>query len=168
MEEGAQNQTGLAMEIVEAKTDADFAAGRVLFEEYAAALQIDLCFQNFAAELETLPAMYGAPGGSLLLARAGDTVAGCVGVRSFRDDICEMKRLYARPAFRGTGLGRRLALEITRRAQQLGYRKMVLDTLASMEAAHAIYVSMGFQPASAYYPNPLPDVSYLALDLHRS
>jgi len=154
--------------IVEAKTDVDFAAGRILFKEYAAALQVDLCFQNFDAELNTLPSMYGPPRGSLLLARVGDTVAGCVAVRPFHDDVCEMKRLYARPAFRGAGLGRRLAVDVARTARQLGYRTMVLDTLASMEAAHALYMSMGFKPADAYYPNPLPNVRYLALDLQRS
>lgn len=156
-----------SVEIAEAKTDADFAAGRILFEEYAAALQVDLCFQNFATELNTLPSMYGPPRGSLLLARVGDTVAGCVGVRPFRDDVCEMKRLYARPGFRGAGLGRRLAVEIARTARQIGYLTMVLDTLASMEAAHGLYVSMGFRPAAAYYPNPLTEVRYLALDLLR-
>ena len=154
-----------SIEIVEAAIEADFAAGRVLFEEYAAALQVDLCFQNFSFELQRLPSMYGPPLGSLLVARLDNDLAGCVGIRHLRADVCEMKRLYVRPAVRGRHLGRRLAMEAARKARDMGYRTMVLDTLASMETARALYLSMGFQPVSAYYPNPLPGVSYLALDL---
>ena len=109
--------------------------------------------------------MYGPPAGALLIASADDAEAGCVGVRGFRDDICEMKRLYVRPAFRGQDVGRRLAGVAVATARDLGYRTMVLDTLASMQAAHALYVSMGFKAAEAYYENPLPDVRYLAIDL---
>lgn len=150
---------------MEASTAAEYATGRALFEEYAATLHIDLCFQNFSVELDNMPVMYGPPAGSLLIAAAGPQAAGCVGLRGFRDDVCEMKRMYVRPPFRGQRLGRRLAVEAARKARQLGYRTMVLDTLASMVAAQSLYVSMGFQPAAAYYPNPLPDVRYLALDL---
>lgn len=151
--------------IVEANTAVEYATGRALFEEYAAALHINLCFQNFSTELDSMPVMYGPPAGGLLIAEAGSHAVGCVGLRRFRGDVCEMKRLYVRPPFRGQRLGRRLALEAARKARQLGYRTIVLDTLASMVAAQALYVSMGFQPAAAYYPNPLPDVRYLALDL---
>jgi len=154
--------------IAKAITDSDFALGRTLFEEYATAIHIDLCFQNFSAELDSLPIMYGPPTGSLLLARDGEAVAGCVGVRRFRDGICEMKRLYVRPAFRGRNLGRELATSAAATARQLGYGTMMLDTLASMETAYALYLSMGFRPAEAYYPNPIPDVRYLALELQSS
>ena len=153
------------IEIVEAVSQGDFAAARTLFEEYADGIKVDLCFQNFSAELDRLPTMYGSPDGALLLARTGGGDAGCVGLRRLRDDVCEMKRLYVRPPFRGQELGRRLATEIAAKARHLGYRKMVLDTLASMQAARALYVSMGFRPADAYYANPLPDVRYLSLDL---
>lgn len=156
------------IDIVAASTAAEFAAGRVLFEEYAASLHIDLCFQNFSTELESLSSMYGPPHGALLIARAADHLTGCVGVRRFRDDICEMKRLYVRPAFRRQQLGHRLAVDVARHARALGYRTMVLDTLASMTAAYALYVSMGFQRAEAYYPNPVSDVRYMALDLQGS
>jgi GNAT superfamily N-acetyltransferase len=153
--------------VTRAETSDDYALGRSLFEEYARTLGVDLCFQDFSAELERLSVMYGPPAGTLLMARLGSDTAGCVGLRAFRDDVCEMKRLYVRPAFRGRHLGRRLAEEAVRRARETGYRMMVLDTLSSMEAAHELYVSMGFTPSRAYYPNPLPGVKYFALDLRQ-
>src|SRR5919106_1910753 len=163
MEKAAQQE----LTIVEASTTADYALGRELFEEYARAIDVDLCFQDFAAELDRLTVMYAPPAGALLLAKAGTDVAGCVGLRKFRDDICEMKRLYVRPAFRGRHLGRRMAEQIARRAGELGYRTLVLDTLGTMEAAQQLYVSMGFTPAMSYYVNPLPNVKYFSLDLRK-
>jgi ribosomal protein S18 acetylase RimI-like enzyme len=151
--------------IVEAATQADYALGRALFEEYARSIDVDLCFQDFAAELDRLSVMYAAPAGALLLARAGMETAGCVGLRKLRDDICEMKRLYVRPEFRGRQFGRRMAEDIARRARELGYRTLVLDTLGTMDAAQGLYLSMGFQPATSYYVNPLPNVKYFSLDL---
>jgi ribosomal protein S18 acetylase RimI-like enzyme len=138
-----------------------------MFEEYARAIDVDLCFQDFAAELDRLSVMYAPPAGALLLARAGSAAAGCVGLRKLRDDICEMKRLYVRPPFRGRHLGRRMAEDIARRARDLGYRTLVLDTLGTMEAAQRLYLSMGFIPATSYYINPLPNVKYFSLDLQR-
>ena len=161
MEEHPQKE----VRIIEATTDADYALGHTLFQEYAAAIDVDLCFQNFSAELRELSVMYGPPLGALLVARVGADAVGCVGVRRFQDEICEMKRLYVRPPYRGRRMGRQLAERVAMTAADLGYTKMVLDTLASMEEAYALYLSMGFQPASAYYRNPLPDVRYLALDL---
>jgi len=155
------------VEIVEAASRADYATARELFEEYARAIDVDLCFQDFAAELDRLTVMYAPPAGALLLARAGGETAGCVGLRKLRDDICEMKRLYVRPEFRGRHLGRRMAEEIARRGRELGYRTLVLDTLGTMEAAQGLYVSMGFKPATSYYVNPLPNVKYYSLDLQR-
>jgi ribosomal protein S18 acetylase RimI-like enzyme len=154
-----------SVEILEARTESDFETGRMLFEEYAVALQIDLCFQNFSEELEKLPQMYGSPRGCLLIARSHDTVAGCVGVRRLRDRVCEMKRLYVREEFRRRTLGKQLAREIILSATRLGYGRMVLDTLVTMQAAHALYLSLGFRPSEPYYANPLPGVRYLELDL---
>jgi putative acetyltransferase len=153
--------------IVEAASSADYALGRAMFEEYARAIDVDLCLQDVAAELDRLSVMYAPPAGALLLARAGPEIAGCVGLRKLRDDICEMKRLYVRPPFRGRHLGRRMAEDIARRARDLGYRTLVLDTLGTMEAAQRLYVSMGFTPATSYYINPLPNVKYFSLDLKR-
>lgn len=152
-------------EIVEAKSAGDYGVGRELIEEYAAALGVDLCFQNFAAEITDLARVYGPPRGCLLLARRDGEWTGCVAVRERDGESCEMKRLYVRPPGRGTGLGRRLADAAIRVAWGLGYARMVLDTLPSMKEAQALYRSLGFREVEGYYPNPLPGTLYLALDL---
>lgn len=154
-----------AVTIVAARSDADHASARALFEEYAAQLGIDLCFQGFAAELGQLRAMYGPPAGRLLLGRSGDAFVACVGVRPLSDGTCEMKRLYAREGVRGRGVGRALAVAAVSAARELGYTRMVLDTLGSMTAARRLYASLGFRETAPYYDNPSPDVKYLALDL---
>jgi ribosomal protein S18 acetylase RimI-like enzyme len=149
----------------QADSPADFATARALFREYASALGVDLCFQGFDAELETLETMYGPPRGCLLLAGRGSALAGCVAVRDLGGGTCEMKRLYLRPDARGTGAGRALAERALAFSRQAGYRRMVLDTLPQMAAAQALYRSLGFAECAPYYPNPLPGVRYLALEL---
>lgn len=157
--------TPAGLELFAAASDADYAAGRALIEEYAAGLGVDLCFQNLSEELANLRAVYGPPGGSLLLARRDDALCGCIAIRSLQPGVCEMKRLYVRPQGRGTGLGRRLADAAIAQAKHLGYTRMVLDTLPQMRAAQALYASLGFREIAGYYENPLADVRYLALDL---
>ena len=146
---------------------ADFLEARSLFEEYAAQLGVDLCFQNLSAELERLPEMYGPPSGRLILARLGDQLLGCVGVRPLDADpgACEMKRLYVRDAARGLGVGRLLAEASIAAARELGFVRMVLDTLGRMTAARALYSNLGFQDTDAYCANPNEDVKYLELPL---
>jgi putative acetyltransferase len=144
----------------EADTSA-LAEVRVLLREYEASLPFALDFQNFDAELAGLPGDYGEPHGALLLARG----RGCVALRRIDQRTCELKRLYVRPRERGTGLGRRLVEAATERARALGYKRILLDTTPGMEAAHALYRSLGFQPTERYTENPVPGTRYLALEL---
>lgn len=153
-------------EIIEANTAEDYAIGRYLIEEYAAALGVDLCLQNFAQEIANLPKMYGPPHGCLLLASADEEAVGCVAIRKQSDTTCEMKRLYVKPKYRGADIGRRLAEIAILNAQQLGYARMVLDTLPSVVAAQSLYGSLGFRENENYYQNLKNSVRYLELELN--
>jgi len=140
---------------------------RRLFREYERFLGVDLCFQSFEEELAGLPGQYGPPDGVLLMAMDGRQVAGCVALRKLEDGVCEMKRLYLRPNYRGRGLGRRLAERIVSEAAALGYKVMRLDTLDKLKEAMGLYEAMGFRRREPYYGNPLPGVVYWELDLGR-
>ena len=157
------------LDIVPARSPEQLADAQLLFREYAAALGIDLCFQNFEAELASLPGDYAAPGGVLLLALVDGQLAGCVALRALPDadypNACEMKRLYVRPAFRRFGLGRLLAQALMDHATQSGYSTLLLDTLDDMEAARGLYVSLGFEEIPPYYFNPIAGAHYLKADL---
>ncbi len=145
----------------------DLPTIRRLFEEYAAELGYDLCFQGFTNELETLPGSYARPEGRLLLASAKDEAAGCVGLRRLDPEVCEMKRLYVRPAYRGLGAGRILAEAIVAEGRAAGYRRMRLDTLSTMVGALAVYRKLGFRDIAPYRDNPIPGAVYLELELDR-
>lgn len=138
---------------------------RELFAEYARCLAIDLCFQNFEAELACLPGDYAPPRGALLLAWAGQELVGCCALRPLDTvdypNACEMKRLYVRPALRGCGVGRRLAEAVMTAAQQAGYAALLLDTLSEMETARAMYQDLGFTEVPPYYYNPIEGAHYL-------
>jgi carbonic anhydrase len=135
---------------------------RALFLEYARSLDFSLCFQGFDDELRELPGMYAPPGGRLLLAIEDGEPAGCVGVHGLAPDVGEMKRLYVRPRWRRTGLGRVLAQRACDEARAIGYRKIRLDTVAAtMQSAIALYRAMGFREIPAYRENPLASALYL-------
>ncbi len=151
--------------ITEAVWPEDRAPIARLMREYVEALEADISFQDFESEHAGLPGKYGRPEGVVLIGWTADEAVGIVAYRPFERRICEMKRLYVLPRFRGTGLGRLLVEELVRDARSHGYRRMVLDTLPSMRPAQAVYSAMGFRPIPAYYDNPLPGVAYMALDL---
>lgn len=147
------------------RDDVMLREARTLFEEYAGALGIDLEFQGFREESATLPGAYAPPGGRLLVARVNQTAVGCVAVRPLEPGICEMKRLYVRPGYRGSGIGRGLVEAVVREARAAGYRSMRLDTLETMARARSLYRALGFRPTAPYRHNPLPGAEFLELDL---
>ena len=147
----------------------DWDAVRTIFKEYAQSLNIDLCFQDFDKELDTLPGEYAEPRGALLLAKVGGQVAGCCALRpldaSDYSNAAEMKRLYVRNTYRGWGLGRQLAEGILDAARLAGYGCVLLDTLDDMEAARALYEDLGFYEIPPYYHNPHAGAHYLKVDI---
>ena len=154
------------MNFVQASSVDDIKHARELFEEYADWLKIDLCFQNFDQELASLPGDYAPPDGRLLLAMEEDQIAGCVALRKIDDSACEMKRLFLRAAFRGKGLGRKLAEAIIAEARRIGYERMRLDTLpGKMDQAIELYRSLGFKEIGAYYHNPVLGATFMELTL---
>jgi putative acetyltransferase len=153
------------LQIVDAHGDEMLEQARALFREYADSLGIDLRFQQFPDELANLPGDYSPPSGCLLVAQWDRTPAGCAALRRFEGEICEMKRLYTRPRFRGRGLGKALAERVIERAREAGYQRMRLDTLPDMNAARALYVSLGFQEIASYRYNPVEGTVFLELNL---
>jgi ribosomal protein S18 acetylase RimI-like enzyme len=133
--------------------------------EYARSLGFDLDFQDFDRELAGLPGKYAEPDGCLLIAKRGGAAVGCVALRKLEAGICEMKRLYVKPDGRGHGLGRALVERIIAEAKERGYRRMRLDTLATMQSAIKLYKACGFCEIAAYTFNPIPGAVYLELDL---
>ncbi|WP_212005342.1 GNAT family N-acetyltransferase [Chitinophaga sp. HK235] len=138
---------------------------KLLFREYANWLSVDLSFQQFEEEMVSLPGPYAAPGGALLLAKVDGQVAGCVAVRPFDNTTAEMKRLFVKDAFKGHGVGKALAARAIEESKGLGYKRILLDTLAHMRPAIELYTSLGFQPIAAYYDNPISSAVYLSLNL---
>jgi ribosomal protein S18 acetylase RimI-like enzyme len=152
--------------ITQATTPVQIAQARELFLEYAQSLGFSLCFQNFDQELAELPGSYTPPEGRLLLAEYDGQVAGCIALHKLEADICEMKRLYVRPQFRGKGLGRILIDRVIAEARQMGYQRMRLDTVEPvMRDAVAMYRKIGFREIPPYCNNPMPDALYMELAL---
>ncbi len=156
------------MKLIQAQSQTEIQEARKLFEEYAAWLGLNLCFQNFEKELAELPGDYAPPTGRLFLAVENDQTAGCVAVRKIGDGICEMKRLFVRPGFRGMGLGRQLTHAVIKSAGEVDYKKMRLDTLpGKMDRAIAMYHALGFQHIEPYYDNPVEGAAFMELDLDK-
>src|SRR5580693_8917292 len=153
--------------IVAARGDRDLATVRELFQEYAGSLDFDLEFQDFQRELEDLPGEYAEPRGCLFLGFEDGNAAGCVALREFGDDVAELKRLYVRPQFRSSGLGRLLTQRIIEEARVRGYVRVLLDTVPSMTAAVALYGSLGFKPIAPYRYNPIDGALFMALEIER-
>jgi putative acetyltransferase len=153
--------------ILEAETPETLAIVRRLFQEYAASIEVDLGFQNFAEELAGLPGDYTRPAGGLMLGFDGTEPVGCVAFRPLAPGIAEMKRLYVRPAARGGGWGRRLAERAVSDARDAGYQRMRLDTLPAMRSAQGLYLALGFVEIAPYRHNPVPGARFLELDLRQ-
>ncbi|HEX7342824.1 MAG TPA: GNAT family N-acetyltransferase [bacterium] len=151
--------------LAQAKFPDDEPAVRELFLEYADSLPFSLRFQNWEHELANLAEEYGPPTGCLILAFEADIPAACVALRSFSESVCEMKRLYVRPACRGLGLGKRLARTIVAEARKLKYQRMVLDTVPQMTEAVALYRALGFREIPPYRFNPMLGALFMELTL---
>jgi GNAT superfamily N-acetyltransferase len=159
------SNAGVSVRLFQATTPHEWDEARRLVREYAASLDVDLSFQNFDEELRHFATEYAPPGGAFILAEdAGQSLA-CIGLRQFSGEIGEIKRLYVIPAARGRGLGRVLVEHIIATARRIGYRSVLLDTLPFMKEAQALYVSLGFQPTTAYRFNPIEGSAFLRLDL---
>ena len=154
------------IEITQAALRKHLKQVRGLFLEYAQSLGFSLCFQSFDKELAELPGIYASPDGRLLLATINGQPAGCAALHKLESDICEMKRLYVRPQFRGLHLGRQLTEKIIAEARAIGYEKMRLDTIVGkMDRAIELYRQLGFLEINSYRPNPIPGAMYMELEL---
>jgi len=151
--------------ILHAATSDHIADARELFSEYASSLDVDLCFQGFERELTELPGEYSEPEGCILLAFLESAHVGSVALRPLTSVICEMKRMYVRPAFRGHGIGLALAKEVIIEARKRGYKKMRLDSLPTMKEAQALYRSLGFREIGPYRLNPVRGALFMELEL---
>jgi ribosomal protein S18 acetylase RimI-like enzyme len=156
------------LSITPARTPEDLATIRAFFTAYASSLPIDLAFQSFQVELDSLPGRYSVPDGEILLAYANFKPVGCIALRPLSGECCEMKRLYVAPEGRGMGVGRALVQTIVKLAVEKGYAEMKLDTLSSMEPALALYRSVGFVDIGAYYETPILETVFMSLMLEPS
>jgi len=153
------------IQIINAQTKAHYQYAHDLFVQYADVLGLDLEFQGFSRELAALPGGYAPPLGCILLAEMSGNYVGCVALRPMENKICELKRLFVIPEYRGRDIGRTLTGSAIDRARQMGYEKMRLDTIESMKAARRLYQSLNFRTIQAYCYNPLENPRYMELDL---
>jgi len=155
------------MNYIEARSAKHFQDTKFIFSEYQNFIGIDLSFQDFQTELAEIPGNYAAPRGAIILAYENDVCIGCVALRPISDTICEMKRLFVKPEFQGKGIGKELTGRIVKKAKEIGYLKMRLDTLDTMESAMHLYRQIGFNEITPYYHNPIKNARYFECDLQR-
>jgi len=148
-----------------ATTTPDFDLGKTLFKEYAQSLGVDLSFQDFESELQTIAQQYNKPDGALLLIFKGQEAIGCAGIRKLENHTAELKRMYLQDAYRGQGIGLTLLTRSIETAKTLGYHTIRLDTLRNMTAAQQLYKSFGFYEIPAYRFNPLEGTIYMEKEL---
>ena len=153
------------MNIIQAETKQQVEKTKELFIEYGKSLDFELCFQDFDIELAELPGFYSPPDGRLFLAEIDGEIAGCIALRKLEEDVCEMKRLYVKPRFRGNNIGRILVEKLIDEAKIIGYKKMRLDTVPAMQIAQKLYKSIGFYEIKPYRQNPVPGAVYMELEL---
>lgn len=153
------------LKIFPAETDEDIEIVKGLSIKYANSLEFDLSFQNFEEELANLPGDYAPPKGCLLLAKYKDQPVGCVALKKLSNGICEGKRLYVRPKFRGLKIGRKLMESIIAEARSIGYARIRGDTIPSMQVAQALYASLGFKEIEPYCRNPIEGAVFIELSL---
>jgi GNAT superfamily N-acetyltransferase len=151
--------------VIRAAEPQDLPEIRQMMVEYQQWLGLDLSFQHFAHEVESLPGEYAAPAGALFIAQRDTAAHGMIALRRLDGERAEMKRLFVRPAARGGGLGRALAYRVIEEARTLGYRAIVLDTLPVMHEAHGLYAALGFRPIPPYYTSPIAGTTFLSLTL---
>ena len=151
--------------IIQAETTGHINIAKELFIEYAKSLNFELCFQDFDKEVTELPGAYSPPEGRLFLAEYGGEIAGCIALRKLEKEICEMKRLYVKPQFRGHNIGKNLVEKLIEDARKIGYKKMRLDTVPAMQTAQKLYKSIGFKEIEPYRLNPVQGAVYMELKL---
>ncbi|MDA8637827.1 GNAT family N-acetyltransferase [Rhodospirillales bacterium] len=147
-------------EIRKADGAEDMAIAADLFREYQTWLDVDLCYQDFEAELVNVAEMYAPPRGVIFIASVNGDDVGVGALRPVSDTCCEMKRVYVRESARGSGIGKTIIDLLITHGKTSGYASMILDTLPKLKTAQAIYKALGFQEIPAYYKNPLPGVVY--------
>jgi putative acetyltransferase len=153
------------LEIIHATSKEEIESIRKLFLEYASTLNFSLCFQNFEKELRELPGFYSIPNGRLLLAYWNNELAGCIALRNIEEGICEMKRLFVRPEYRGKKIGYELTKYIIDESRKIGYKFMRLDTIETMKEAISLYSKLGFYKIKPYSENPIERTVFMELKL---
>ena len=153
------------MKIVQAETKEQIEAAKAIFLEYGSSLDFELCFQDFDKELAGLPGSYAPPEGRLFLAEFNGVIAGCIALRKLEESICEMKRLYIKPEYRGQKMGKILVEKLIDEAKKIGYKKMRLDTVPAMQAAQKLYRTIGFYQIKPYRLNPVAGAVFMELEL---